>query len=427
MNDKLTNINTRLVKNEYLPVAEDNKLLALYLKSKEIGTYGSIDYGLAGAGCSPKTLLKNAVLIRQVLKSIDRPFTTLTREDMLELRNRFKLNDIKAHKWKREAGTGKTIPYEAEMSFRTKKTQLSCLKQFWQWYQEYMFREHKQEMPNIFERIRLQEPKQTEHIIDWINPDELRRFMRHIERHEDYKLFVCVSIDAAARPIEAANLRRKHFFYEDDKLFCQLPNIKGCSGRKHINEVLFERVFIERKIKDMQPDDFLFNYVDKNNPFQGSSGCYDWSDKGYKSLKARTKHFTRKVLNKPFTPYVFRKTAAMHWLRLSNNNLVWVQKRLGHVEGSDAIKHYMTLQGIKTPDCINTNLENSKFENSTEKDMVVNEVMQSNKLKMEMMQEQMRNMQQQFLNMVAQMPKIDPLEHRELIKQTIEAVRAENK
>ncbi len=427
MNDNINSVFKALEREQYLKVKEDNILLLQYLKSKEIGTYESLDYGIDSNGCCNKTLLKDAILIKQALRAINKPFRTLTREDALSFKNKLKTSELKARKWKKDAATKKHIIYDVEMSFRTKKNLLGALKQFWHWYQEYQYHEEHKEIGNIFERIKLRSPKITEYRIDWLNSDQLKKLLHILEPHDDFRLFVTINIDTAARPIEIANLQRKHFIYDENGvLHCQLPSIKGCSGRKHLNEVLFERAYIEEKVKDLNPDDFLFDYIDKKKPFPESSGCFDWKQKGYNSLKARTKHFTRRITGKGYSPYVYRKTATMYWLKVSNNNVLWVQKRLGHIEGSNQIKHYMTLQGVQAPEGIAQKIKDDKYQSASETMLAYQEELQSNKLQVQQMQQQMKVMQQQFLNMVANIPKINAVNHREIINQTIAAVKSQD-
>jgi len=118
---------------------------------KETGTYGSLDYGISGNGCAERTLLKDAIIIKQALSSIQNPFHKLTRDDAIELRNKLKLNKISAHKIKIKNGITET--YYKPMAYRTKKNLLKSLSQFWKFYQEYMYLKHKKEISNIFDSI----------------------------------------------------------------------------------------------------------------------------------------------------------------------------------------------------------------------------------------------------------------------------------
>lgn len=422
MTQSINTIYEHLEKKEYLDNPEDNNLLLQYLQSKEKGEYGSLQYGTDGNGCSEATLLKNAILIRQALSYIKKQIKDITREDAISLRDMLKKNEIKAIKWRTKKGTNTVEQYETQMTYSTKRTVLLVITQFWKWYQEYKYNEEKKEIPNIFERIKLVKPQETEHNIDWLEPEELKKLMKHLERHEDYRLFVAIAIDTAGRPLELANLRRRHFIYKGDKLFCKLPNIKGCSGRKHTNEVLYEKGFIESKIKNLNSDSFIFDFIDTNKPIKRSPNCYDWNMKKYISLTSRTKNYTYRIIGKRYTPYAFRKTSTMHWLRISNNDAIWVQKRLGHVEGSPQIKYYMSFEGIKTPEGVDKRLKDDKYMSVSEEMQTFQEENQSMKLQMEQMKQQMDMMQTQFLNTISKMPNINAVDNRDLIMQTIEAV-----
>jgi len=416
-----------LKEGTYLDDKEDNKLLLTYLKAKQSGEYGSLQYGEDGNGCSNATLLKNAILTRQALNYLGKPFNKFNRDDAILLRDKLKKNIVKAVKWRTIPGTNKLEQYKTDMSYSTKRTILLVLNQFWAWYQEYIYIEKKQEIPNIFDRIKLKRPKETEHKIDWLKPDELKKLMKFLEKHEDFRFLVAVAIDSCARPLELANIRKKHFFYEGDKLMCKLPNIKSCSGRKNATEVLYEKKFIVSKIKDLEQNDFLFNYVNSDKPLKDSPGCFDWSEKRYSSLVSRTKNFTFKITGKRYTPYVFRKTATMHWLRISKNDVLFVQQKLGHVEGSPQIKHYLSLQGIQTPEGIGKRLKDDKYQSVSEEMQTFQEQNTSMKLQMEQMQKQMEMMQTQFLNTITQMPNISKEKDVELVRQTVDAVMSKQK
>ena len=423
------NINTifKLIEaEEYVTDKTDNMLLLKYLKAKQAGTYGCIDYGEDGNGCADKTLQKDAILIRQALNALDKPFHNLTRDDIIELRNALKNNDIKAKKYKRCPGGG-SVKYETELSYRSKRSILGSLRQFWMFYQEYVFNNSKEHIPNIFERILIKKPKETEHRVDYLNSEQIKKLMTMLSNNEDLRFLIAVAIDQAPRPIELANIRRRHFIYEKGRWWCKLPSIKGCSGRKHKNEVLFEKAFIERRISKLAPDDFLFDYVDTRKPFPDSSGCYHWNETKYMQFVYTVRYYTKKVVGKRLTPYMFRKSSVMYWLGVTENDLLWVQKRAGHVEGSDQIKHYMALQGIKTPVRVLDNIKKDKYESVGETMMGYEEEINSNKLKMEQMQSQMQMMQKQFLDMVSQIPKINAVDNSDLIRQTIEIISSQKK
>jgi len=361
-----------LKKKSYLKDKLDNELLLKYLESKRIGSYGGLDYGDSGNGCSDRTLLRDITGINKCLNHLKKPFHKLNRDDIIKLRNDLRLNKVQARKRAYKKHNSKDSKnqqkiYYKTMTYRTKKSYFTSLAQFWKFYQEYQYVINKgKEIPNIFERVILKKPKETEHKIDYLTKDEMKEFFEEISRDKELKFFYCIAIATGARPIELANIRKKHFILkkvDDSKkkdLFVKLPSIKGCSGRKNEVEVCYETFYIINQLKNFEDDDLLFNLIDENKPLIDSPNCYDWDDKKYGSIKNKVKYITNKLFKKKLTIKHFRKTSTMYFLN-ETENITWVQKLLGHVEGSKAIKNYMSLQSIKTPETLKKNIKKDKY------------------------------------------------------------------
>lgn len=401
MNHTMSDILPKIEKGIYLPNKQDNKILSEYLKAKTTGVYHGLMFGIDGNGCAEKTLLKNATLIRQCLLHINKPFHKITRDDAINFRNNLATNEIKATKFK--LIHKKSSKYQTEMKYRTKQTLLSVLKQFWSFYMEYARIESKQELTDIFHKLKLPSPKETEHKLDYLESEEMRKLLKII-KEDEFKFMYCLAIDTAGRPIELANLRKSHFsISENGNLMVKLPEIKGISGRKHKFEVLYEKEFIEKKLSEYTGDQLLFDFIDEKKPFANSRKCFDWDNKKHNTLNIKWKYWTNKATGRSMTMYALRKTATMYWLKVSDNDILWTQQRLGHVEGSRAIKHYITLQGIETPEIISKGLNKDKYKDVADEFQNMKEDYTQLKLQNSQMAKLLDEMKQQLLETTKQL------------------------
>lgn len=410
----INNVIAAAKKEDYLPYKQDNQVLLAFIEAKRKGVYGGLVYGSGGTGCSDKTLLKNATLLKQALNHINKPIAELTRDDAIDFRNALTTNTIQAKKYKMV--NMQSVQYNQPMTHRTKKTILTTITQFWDFYCEYSRIILKKEVTNIFDKLKLQKPKDTSIEVDYLTPEQMHQLL-DTAKDEKSRLLFCLAIDTCARPVELVNLRKKHFIEKDGKLFFKLPEIKGISGKKYLCEALYETAFIRKQLATYNNDDLIFDYIDVNKPFISSQDCFDWNRKKAQHLNLAFKYWCKKTIGKPYTLYCLRKTATMYWLKMSNNNMTWVQQRLGHTAGSSAIKHYMDLQGVATPDQLSQNLDSDKYASVGAEFMQVKDQQLKMQLENQQLKSQMDLMRQQMERMITQQQQFVVVDNRAIAEQ----------
>lgn len=69
----------------------DNKIIKKYVDSKHQGNYRHIIYE---CNAPEKTVYKNLVVLKKIVKNLNKPFCELTEDDLVELQNKLNRNEI---------------------------------------------------------------------------------------------------------------------------------------------------------------------------------------------------------------------------------------------------------------------------------------------------------------------------------------------
>lgn len=296
----------------------DNEIIKRYIDAKFQGNYRTLIYE---CNAPEKTLCKNLVTLKKIVRHFNKPLTSLTEDDIIDLQN--KLNQNKIYSYHTKKPISHSYKYDI----------VKNIKQFWKFYRAYCKYEKNENIEDITEYFRLRRECKTNELVKFLTHKEIESM---INSTDDIKMKTILKIffETGGRTIEVLNLRKFNcnYDYENKKWIIKLPNMKGLSTAKMPIEIDYASKEFDTwmKLNNFKPDDYIFDY-------------------SYLPFKRKIAKLGMKAIGRRVTSRMFRKSCAMHLVNLDINEQ-YIKAHMGWSPHSKAIAHYISQKAIKKPD-----------------------------------------------------------------------------
>ena len=321
--DDLFNVERRSMKiysylenNTFSKYESDNTLLKAFIDAKFQGNYRHILYD---CNCPEKTIHKNLVVFRKILRNLNKPLEKLTDKDLISLQSKLNQNRILSER------DGKPI------SHSYKYDMVKCFKQFWTFYRAYAKFELGKTIEDISEYFRIRKQKNVNRLVEFLTKEEIEKLASYTQ-NQKMRALIKLFFETGARTIEILNLKKYNCEYLNGRWKIKLPNMKGMSTAKMPIEIDYSHNDFDAwmKTNNFSEDDYIFDYT-------------------YDHLRLTFTKLGRKALNRKISPKLFRKSCAMHLVNLDINEQ-YIKSHMGWSASSKAIAHYISQKAIKKPE-----------------------------------------------------------------------------
>lgn len=388
----------RLTNNSLFLFPENNRLIKIFIDSKQKGYYRSIIYDVN----SPKlTLAKNLSSLKKVEECLNKQFDMLTQSDIDDFQQRLNNNCIlTTTKQLHFRNQDKPISHEYKLDL------VNNLKQFWRFYRLYSKYELQKEIPDIVEYFRIRRSKRNNEMIAFLTKEELELLCKSISSQQMIAFFN-VFFETGARVIEILKLKYSNCIFNNEKKtwIIKLPNEKGKSTSKVPVELTFSAAEFDRWITSRKflEDDYVFQY------------SYDY-------VRKRLSFLSRRVLGRHITCKEFRKGMAMYLVNC-NINEQYIRAHMGWAASSKAIAHYINQKAIKRPDLLDKAIQTDFYSDviKENQDLKFKQKIQEDEL--QKMKEEMDAFKKEQLRMFDKMNDINVSASKNLIKAVFEEMQ----